>query len=121
MEQKNNKISSIQQWFALKKIFNILCFLYAMERVSIPSFIKKRPLRSSSQMPVAQKPTDIASLVLHEGLPEENIPPHHRLSLHQLYTSLSLSPFSRPPRYSLMQSSIDVILQSILSLRQEDR
>ena len=31
-----------------------------------------------------KKPAGLASLVLHEGLLEAKIPPHHRLSLHRL-------------------------------------
>ena len=61
-----------------------------MERVSILSFIEKRAHKYQSQ-----KPSGLASLVLHEGLLEAKIPPHHCMSLHQ--------------------SCIDIILQSILS------
>ena len=74
-----------------------------MERVSILSFTELYgPLHKYQ----SQKPTGLASLVLHEGLLEAKIPPHHRLSLHQLL-----------PWYSLMQSCIDVILQSILLVK----
>ena len=50
-----------------------------------PSFlILKKELYGPLHEYQSQKPTALASLVLHKGLHEAKIPPHHRLSLHQL-------------------------------------
>ena len=52
--------------------------------VSILSFTEKKELYGPIHKYQSQKPAGLASLVLHEGLLEAKIPPHHRLSLHQL-------------------------------------
>ena len=86
----------------IKKIFNYTLLFICYGK----GLLKIKELYGPLHKYQSQKPTGLASLVLHEGLLEAKIPPHHRLSLHQLL-----------PGYSLMQSCIDVILQSILLLK----